>query len=296
MILVAGATGRLGGLVVRMLLERGERVRALVRDPSASVDLAAAGAEVVVGDLKDAASVRAASDGVNAVVTTANSMSRGGDDNVDSVDRAGNANLVDAASEHNVERFVFVSALGADLNHPMPFMRAKAETELRLRDSAMAWTVLQPDFYMELLAMAVVGGPVLSGQPVTLVGEGRRRHSLVSMTDVAAYAVAALLDVEARAETFAIGGPDAMSWIDVVAAFERELQREVPVRFVPVGEAVPGLPDPISGLLAALETYDSPVDMSGLSTRFGIRPTSLADFVHGVVSSAPASPDSAVTR
>jgi hypothetical protein len=42
--------------------------------------------------------------------------------------------------------------------------------------SGMAWTVIQPNLYMDKLPLAAVGGPALAGQPVTLVGEGRRRH------------------------------------------------------------------------------------------------------------------------
>ncbi|MBG6214473.1 MAG: SDR family oxidoreductase [Cryobacterium sp.] len=286
MILVVGATGQLGGRIARRLLYRGESVRALVRDPSASAGLAEAGADIVVGDLKDKESLRRACEGVSAVVTTANSMSRGGKDTVDSVDLTGNANLIDAAAERGVKRFLFVSALGADVNNPISFLRAKAEAEQKLRDSGMAWTVLQPDFYMELLPLAIVGGPALAGQPVTLVGEGRRRHSLISMSDVAEYAALALGRADAEGQVLVIGGPEPVSWCDVIAAFEKELGREVTVRFIPIGSPVTGMPDMIVGLLTALENYDSPLDTSVLAARYGITPTSLDDFVHGFVAAA----------
>ncbi|MEO6201210.1 MAG: SDR family oxidoreductase [Cryobacterium sp.] len=286
MILVVGATGQLGGRIARRLLERGDTVRVLVRDPSASAGLAEAGADIVVGDLRDKESLRRACAGVSAVVTTANSMSRGGEDTVDSVDLTGNANLIDAAAERGVKRFVFVSALGADVNNPMPFLRAKAVAEQKLRDSGMAWTALQPNGYMELLALAIVGGPALAGQPVTLVGEGRRRHSLVSMSDVAEYAALALGRADAEGQVLVIGGPEPVSWRDVIAAFEKELGRDVPVRFIPIGSSVPGMPDMVAGVLTALESYDSPLDTSALAARYGITPTSLGDLVHGFVAEA----------
>ena len=118
----------------------------------------------------------------------------------------------------------------------------------------MEWTVLQPNLFLDKLPIAVVGGPVLAGQPVTLVGEGRRK-------------------------TLLIGGPHAVSWRDVVADFEQELGREVPVRTVPLGQPVPGLPDIAGELLTALETYDSPLDMTTLATAYQITLTTLADFV-----------------
>jgi NADH dehydrogenase len=203
------------------------------------------------------------------------------------VDRAGNAALIAAASESGVRRFVFVSALGASVDHPMPFLRAKAETERRLAESGIDWTVLQPNFYMEMLPLAVVAGPAMSGQPVTLIGEGRRRHSLVSMADVAAYAVAAIRRADAVGQTLVIGGPEPVSWRDVVAEFERELRRDVPIQTVPMGSQVPGLPELVSGLLTSLETYDSPIDMTEIAARYGITPTPLRTFVHGFVAAQP---------
>jgi NADH dehydrogenase len=305
MILVVGATGQLGGLIVRKLRERGESVRALVRDPAASVGLnegASGGGgdggrdgegelEVVVGDLKDPDSLRRACAGVSTVVTTANALARGGADTIETVDKTGNANLIDAAAEQGVERFVFVSALGADPANPMPLLQAKGESEQRLKHSGMAWTILQPDFYMDLLMLSVVGYPALAGTGVTLVGEGRRKHSLVAMTDVAEYAVAALTRASSDSadQTLLIGGPEPVSWREVVAVFERELGRPVPIDTVAIGEPVPGMPEMIAGLLAVLESYDSPLEMSELAARYGIRPTSLEDFVHRFVVSAAGS-------
>jgi uncharacterized protein YbjT (DUF2867 family) len=191
-ILVVGGTGRLGGTIARALLDQGKPVRLLVRQGSSYGHLVAAGARPVTGDLKDAHSLHAACAGVDAVVTTANSLGRGEDDTIDSVDRVGNRNLVEAAAAQGVGHFVFTSVLGASMQSPTPFIQAKAETEARLRESGMAWTALQPDAFMDSWIPMVVGAPALAGQPVTIVGEGRRRHSFVAMRDVAAYAVAAL--------------------------------------------------------------------------------------------------------
>lgn len=286
MILVVGATGVLGGCIARRLLGHGAPVRILVRSGSQYDDLVAAGAEAVIGDLKDPDSVRGACRGIRAVLTTANAIGRTGKDNLESVDHLGNRNLVDAAAAENVRRFVFISALGAHPDHPMPLLRAKGLTEQRLRASGMAWTVLQPNLYMDIWVPAVVGGPALDGRPVTLVGDGLRRHSMVAVRDVASYATAALDHPEADNRTIPIGGPQPVTWRDAVAAFERELGRDLTVRTIAPGEAIPDLPDMISELAAALAGYDSPLDMAELATTYGIAPTTLDDFVHGFVAAS----------
>ena len=285
MILVVGATGHLGGLITRTLLERGRPVRALVRGTSGDAAVPA-GAQTVVGDLKDPESLAAACRGMSAVLTTANSVGRAGVDTVESVDRRGNHNLVEAAAAAGVERFVFTSALGASPDSPVPFLRAKAETEEHLRASGMDWTILQPNLFMDTWVPAVVGGPALAGEPVTIVGEGRRRHSFVAARDVAAYAVAALDHPQAVGRELVIGGPQPLSWHDVVRTFEEALGREVPTRAVPLGTSVPGLPDAVSGVLTALETYDSPLDMTEPSRTFGVPPSTLGDFVRDFVARA----------
>lgn len=287
MILVVGATGVLGGMVTRRLLEEGKDVRALVRDIAAAQPLADVGAELVRADLKDPESLRAAADGVDTVVTTANSAMRGGEDTVETVDRAGNAALVDAAAAAGVQRFVFVSALGAHPASPVPFMQAKGETERRVAASGMSWTVLQPNLFMDVWVPAVVAGPALAGQPVHLVGESRRRHSFIAMDDVAAYLTAAVGSDAATNRTFVLGGPGAVTWWDVVREMERALGRDVPVRSVAPGDDIPGLPPVMVGLIANLETYDSPVDMEETARTLGVTPTSLRDFVDRFVATAP---------
>ncbi len=279
MILVVGATGQMGGMIARQLLEQGQDVRVLVRPQSNYQPLVEAGARPVFGDLKDRASLDEAVRGVDTVITTANSAQRGGEDNPQTVDLQGNANLIDAAKEGGVRHFIFVSALGANPNSPMPFMQAKAATEQRLRESGMTYTILSPNMLMEVWLPMIVGGPAIGGQRVTLVGEGSHRHSFASMGDVVQYTVRCVNNLAAENRMIVIGGPQAVSWRDVVSAYEEALGRPVDVQFVPMGQPVPGLPDTINGLLMGTETYDSEVDMSETPAVFGVRPTSLIEFV-----------------
>jgi len=298
MIIIVGATGVLGGAIAHRLLVQGEDVRILVRRDSPSEELAKqgmgtsakslieAGAQPVYGDLKDRASLDPACEGIETVITTANSAMRGGEDNVETVDLQGNRNLIDAAKAAGVKQFIFTSVLGADANSPLPFVQAKAGTEAYLQDSGMPYTILAPNFFMESWVGMVIGMPLRARQPVTLVSEGRRKHSFVSAVDVVAFATAAIGHPAAMNQHLIVGGPEALSWRDVIATFERVMGRKIQVRFVSPGEPVPGLPESAAQMLYALETFDSPVPMTETARTFGIELTTLETFVRRMLAGA----------
>jgi len=271
MILVAGATGMVGGMIVDGLLARGNRVRALVRSAKSAEIFQARGVDTALGDVKDRASLDRACAGAEVVITTANSASRGGSDTPESVEEQGNRNLIDAARAAGVRQFVFVSALGSDLNSPVPLLRGKAIAEQYLRESGLTHTILMPNLYLEIWCPNIVGRAAQAGQPVTLIGEGRRQHSMISAADVAAFAVAAAGNERAYNRVLVVGGPQAVTWHDVIAAHERVQGRKIEVRYLPLGGVLPGLPDFVSGFMNLLETYDSVIPMESLAQEFGVR-------------------------
>lgn len=287
MILVVGATGVLGGMITRNLLAQGKDVRVLLRRNSpaeqmalqgmatAPTSLINAGARPVYGDLKERSSLDEARQGIDTVITTANSAMRGGEDTVDTVDRRGNRNLIAAAKAAGVRQFIFTSFLGASPDHPLPLFQAKAATEAMLRDNGIPYTILAPNFFIETWAGMVVGMPLRAQQPVTLVGEGRRLHSLISISDVAAFAVAAVGHPAAINQRLALGGPQPVSWRDIVTAFGQALGQELPVRFVPAGQPISGLPDIVPPVLAGMESYDSPIPMAETARILGVQQTPL---------------------
>ncbi len=275
MILVVGATGNLGGAVTRMLLAQGQPIRILARSQSNYQPLADAGAQVVLGDLKQRGSLDAACQGADIVITTANSAARGGVDTAQTVDLEGNRNLIDAAKAAGIRQFIFVSVLAADPNSPIPLLQAKGKTEDYLRASGIPYTIIAPNGYMEVVLGGVVGMPAMMGQPVTIVGGGRRKHSFISVGDVAAFILAAIGNPAAINQKLLLGGPEPVSFRDAVAVYERVLGHRIPINSVAPGEPVPGLPEMIAQLLAGLDTYDSPIDMTETARTFGIPLTPL---------------------
>jgi NADH dehydrogenase len=161
--------------------------------------------------------------------------------------------------------------------------RAKALTEAHLHDSGVPCTILAPDAFMDVWFPMAVGGPAMSGHPVTLIGQGLRKHSFIAVADVAAFATACIGREEAMNRRLALGGPEALSWRDVIAAFERALRREIPVVTLAPGQLLPGLPEVVSHLMAGLDTYDSVIPTADTARTFGVTQTGVDDFVLGML-------------
>lgn len=96
---------------------------------------------------------------------------------------------------------------------------------------------------------------------------------------------AALDHAQSERRTLVIAGPHPVSWRDIVATYERELGRPIPVHSVSPGEEIPGLPEIVSQLVAALDTYDTPIDIDELVSTYRITPTPLVEYVRDFVAS-----------
>jgi NADH dehydrogenase len=257
-----------------------------VRPSSDAGTLGDAGAEVVTGDLRDARSLEAACHGVDAVVTTA-TASRRPDAPIEDVDGDGNLRLIDAARRAGVRHFVFTSTPLASGDSPVPLFRAKAAAEAALlQASDMTWTVLHANAFMDVWFAMLIEMPLAAGTPVTLVGESRRRHSFVAEDDVASVAAAAVDSDAARNAIIPVGGPDAVTLREVVAAYESALGRPIPVRSVAPGEPLPGLPPLVSQLASALESFDSPMPMEETARTFRVTLTDVRAFARARIAAS----------
>lgn len=297
-ILVVGATGMLGGRISKRLLADDRPVRVLVRHNSPSDELAQqglattaqslidAGARPVYADLKDPSSLVAALEGVDTVITTANSALRGGEDNVENVDLRGNRSLIDAAKTAGVKHFIFTSVNAADANSPVAFVAAKGQTEQYLQASGIPYTITAPNAFMEIWVAMIVAGPALSGQPVTVVGSGERIHSFICIDDVASFTVAAVDNLAAQNSSLVLGGPQAVSFRDAARIYSNLIGREVPIASVGPGEPIPGLPESAVPMAAGFDLYDSPMEMDELCETYGITLTPLETVAHYMVSGA----------
>jgi NADH dehydrogenase len=185
------------------------------------------GAEIVVGDLRDRASLDAACADVDAVVSTATSIIREGE--ISAVDRDGQLNLVDAARDAGARRFVYVSF--EELGSGAPLEQAKRAVEERLRAIGVTYTILRPGLYHETWLTPATGFDAANGT-VNVYGSGEAEVSWIALADVATATANALDEPDTRDAVVHLAG-ERLSYNDVVALFEKATGSALTVRQVP---------------------------------------------------------------
>src|SRR6516225_5013402 len=143
-VLIAGGTGTLGRETLRLLADRGLKVRVLTRDPARARGLEGEGIEIVAGDVRNPASLGPALVGVQTVISALSGYGPNSGADPRTVDGAGNCNLIEAAEQATVEHFVLISVHAAAPEHPMELMRMKFLAEQELKRSRLAWTIIRP--------------------------------------------------------------------------------------------------------------------------------------------------------
>ncbi|MGO4689990.1 SDR family oxidoreductase [Glaciibacter sp. 2TAF33] len=206
MILIAGAGGRLGTLVVSDLAAGGHPLRVIVRDASRYRPPAGAKVDVVVGDVTDAAAVDRAMTGASVVISAVHGLIGRGSHSIHETDVVGNQNLIVAAQRAQVGRFVLLSVHGASATSPMELTRAKFAAERALAGSGLAFTVIRPTAYLETWLDVVAAGRAGTARP-RILGNGTNPINFVSVRDVAALVVGEALATTAGNRVYEIGGP-----------------------------------------------------------------------------------------
>ena len=292
MILVVGATGLVGRQICRLLAASGKPTRAMVRATSdqAKVDeLKSLGANVVQGDLRDPKSLRAACQGVNAIIATASSMPftyQPGENTPETTDQDGLLSLIDAACEAGVQQFIYTSF--PTMTPDFPLQDAKRAVEDRLRGCGLAYTILQPTFFMEVWLSPAVGFDS-ANRKATIYGTGENPISWISLLDVAQFAVRCLDNPAARNATLELGGPEALNPLQVVKVFEEAGGKPFEVQRVPVEalqDQLAAATDPMqasfTGLMIGLANGRS-IDMRATLQSFPIKLKTVREYAGEVL-------------
>ena len=284
-IFVAGATGFLGSEICRQLISKNKEVKGLVRatsDPDIVTQLKESGVETIEGDLKDKTSLENALRGVSAVISTISSTrSRQAGDSITTVDDEGQNYLVDAAVGAGVDQFVYISF--CTMPGEFPLQTAKRKVEKHLTESGLNYTVLQPTYFMEVWLSPILGFNYPDAK-ATIYGEGKNRISWIAIKDVASFAVASLDNPAAKNRIIELGGPEALSPLEVVNVFETSHGKKFELQFVPEEALMAqkdAAPDPLSESFAALMlsfAHGSEINMEGVTDMLPVQLTSVNDY------------------
>jgi uncharacterized protein YbjT (DUF2867 family) len=236
-ILVTGGTGFVGPHVVQALRERELEVRCVVRDRKKGAKVAALGAELVEGDMTDAASLRIAAQGCDTVVHLV-AIRQGAEEQFRRIMVEGTNHLLAAAKEAGAARFVHMSALGTseETKGLVPYFHAKWEQELAVAGSGIDYVIFRPSFVFGRDGGILPTFKRLAKlSPVTpIIGSGRQRIQPVWVDDVAAYCAHGVDEPAAANRTFELGGPDVVTWNEFWERLKRALGIRRPSVHVPI--------------------------------------------------------------
>ena len=271
MILVVGSTGSLGSEICSGLAGKGKSVRALVRataDQTKVQQLKSMGVTTVQGDLRDPDSLKAACQGVDVVLSTVSSLSsyEPAQNDLQTTDIDGTTNLIAAAQDTGVTRFIYVSFSG-NIERNFPLRNAKRTIEKRLKESKLAYTILRPSYFMESW-LAPMGGFDAANGTAQVYGTGDQLLSWISRQDVARMAVEYLDNPGTINATIEMGGPEALSPQQVIKIFEQIGGQAFEVTHVPaevlqaqMEEAEDPIQQSVAGLMLCYADGD-PIDAS----------------------------------
>lgn len=257
MILVTGGTGFVGPKIVHRLRAEDRPVRCLVRDPDRGKDLAAWGCELAQGDVTDPESVRRAAEGCDVVVHLV-AIIQGKPEQFERVMVQGLKNVVGAAKEAGVRRFVLMSAVGTSeqTKDLTPYFGAKWRMEQAVKDSGLEHVIFRPSliFGKDGGALKTFRRLVRLSPVIPVFGTGNQRIQPIWIENVAEYYAAAIDRPEAANRTFELGGPDIVTYEQLYDRIKRVLGKRRPKLNVPLGvmrvnaailEALPG-PSPLT--------------------------------------------------
>lgn len=292
-VLLTGATGYIGGRLLQALEARGLPVRCLARRPQVLAPRVAAGTEVVLGDVLDPGALEPVLRGAGSAYYLIHSMGAGSD--FAERDRRGALNFGRAARGAGVRRIIYLGGLGRSGASLSEHLRSRQETGDALRESGVP--------VVEFRASIIIGSGSLSFEMVRALVERlpvmlcpkwvSARTQPIAIDDVVSYLLAALDPPAAR--IYEIGGPDVVSYADLMREYAR--QRGLGRVLIPVPFLTPrlsslwlGLVTPLYArvgrkLIEGVRNATVVRDTSALQ-EFAIRPRGVAEAIAAAIAEA----------
>lgn len=245
-VLLAGGTGFVGEGLREEVRGAGHNVRLLVRSRRDAERYQSEGFQTALGDVLDAQSLVVALEGVDAVLNLVAIIKESGDATFERINYQGTANLVDAALQAGIERYVQMSALGAGNLPDFPYHYNKWRAENYVKDRLAEWTIIRPSIifgesaeghfqFVSQLADVVQSAPL-----IPVAGDGMSRFQPIHRDDVSAVFARALDDPGSNGQTYEIAGPEVVTYREILDEVARTLQVDkrkvnVPLALVRLG-------------------------------------------------------------
>ena len=294
MILVTGATGFIGRHLVKRLAQNGERLRCLVRDVRRAEQILPADAvELVQGDTTRAATLATVLQGVDTVIhaafMTADRKQSAGNRYYET-NVQGTANLIEAARAAGVARIIEMSGLGTHPDKPGTYMQGRYEAERMVKESGLAWTIIQPSVLFGKGAPFIKGltDLIRTSPVVPLIGGGKMQFQPIYVEDVVTVVLKVLQEPERiRNQTYTIGGPEYYTFTQIIVLLLQTMHKSrvkapAPTPLVGIGAAIMEaiLPKPpLTKAAMALFTFDNITDLDSVERDFGFTPMSFRRFL-----------------
>lgn len=236
MVLLTGATGFVGGHMVKALRAAGQPVRCLVRSPVKARAQGLANVELAPGDILTPESLAAAMQGIEKVIHLVGIILERGEATFDRVHYQGTRNVLAAAKQAGVKRYLQMSALGARADaRATPYQRSKWQAEQEVAASGIPYVILRPsiifgpgDGFVTQMVNMIRKAPL-----IPIVGTGDYKLQPIYVENVCQAFVQALTSEKATNKVFALGGPEVLSYESIIDIIARTIGIKKPKLHLP---------------------------------------------------------------
>jgi uncharacterized protein YbjT (DUF2867 family) len=282
-VFLTGATGFVGGHMLRRLLAEGHSVRALVRSPDKAEPLAVDGVELVPGDVVEGCGLDDGLKGCDAVIHLVGIIFENSKATFEQVHHLGTRNVVEAARRNGIRRFIQMSALGVRVNGVAPYQTTKWKAEEAVRQSGIPFCIFRPSVIFGrgdgfVTQMLDVMRKVPFFRPVP--GDGTPKYRPIFIDDLTECFARALANDSATNKSIDLGGLDELSLNEVLSqiALQTGIGKtavHVPLPLMFAGAAIaqhlPGRP-PVTVDQLRMLREGSTCDISSMIQILGVHP------------------------
>ncbi len=229
-ILITGATGNIGGELVKQLSAKNIAFKAMVRAKDKATDLSSnPEVEIIEGDFNDSSSIKKALEGIDTAFLLTNSTEQAEEQQT---------SFVEAAKKAGVKHIVKQSQWAADEHSPVRFLRYHAIVERKIQDAGIAYTFLRPNLFMQgLLSFK----QTIKEQGKFFAAIGDAKVSIVDVRDIAAVAAEALTSEGHQNKIYNLTGPEALTHQQMATLLSQALGKPVAFTDVPPDAMFQGL-------------------------------------------------------